>query len=143
MAVTNDYIFLYGTLLPELAAGNLRPLLARLEPVGRGSVPGRLYDLGDYPGAVFDESAPSSVHGRVFVLAGRDALREFDAYEGYDERDDSESLYRRVRQMVTLEDGNKLTCWMYAYNRDPRSAPVVPGGDYLVRRSLSPSPGPG
>src|SRR5437773_10086294 len=118
MPVTNDYVFLYGTLLPELAPANLRPLLARLEPVGRATVPGRLYDLGDYPGAVFDVSAPSSVHGRVFVLAGRDALREFDAYEGYDERDVSGSLYRRVRQLVTLDDGSKVTCWMYAYNRD-------------------------
>ena len=143
MAVTNDYIYLYGTLLPELAPANLRPLLARLEPVGSATVPGRLYDLGDYPGAVSEVSATLSVHGRVFALPGRDVLRAFDAYERFDERDVSGSLYRRVRQLVTLDDGSKVTCWMYAYNRHPRSAPVVPGGDYLVHRSLSPSPGPG
>ena len=137
MAVTNDYIFLYGTLLPELAAGNLRPLLARLEPVGRATVPGRLFDLGDYPGAVFDMSAPSSVHGRVFVLAGRDALREFDAYEGYDKRDVSGSVYWRVQRLVTLEDGSKVTCQMYAYNRDPTSAALIPDGNYLMYKLTS------
>jgi gamma-glutamylcyclotransferase (GGCT)/AIG2-like uncharacterized protein YtfP len=125
-----DYLFVYGTLQPELAPPPLRSRLARLRRIGAGSVPGRLYDLGRYPGAVFDAAVNQSVSGEVFELSDASLLRKLDAYEGFDAADPGGSLYVREQRAVLLADGRRLTCWVYAYNRDPSDRPLIPHGDY-------------
>ncbi|HJT77178.1 MAG TPA: gamma-glutamylcyclotransferase family protein, partial [Gemmataceae bacterium] len=100
------------------------------------SVPGRLYDLGRYPGAVHDPRAATRVRGRVLRLPeGRDVLPALDRYEGFDPAHPGDSLYLRVPQRVDLADGGGLLCWVYVYNRDPGAAPVVPDGDYAAWRA--------
>ena len=47
-----QYLFSYGTLQAELAPAEIAPVVRQLRPIGRASIPGILYDLGDYPGAV-------------------------------------------------------------------------------------------
>ena len=41
-------LFLCGTLLPEHAQRKIAPIIAKLRPLGRPTVPGVLYDLGDF-----------------------------------------------------------------------------------------------
>src|SRR5579871_961031 len=62
------YLFAYGTLQPGLAPPEIAPLVARLEPLGPGSIPGLLYDLGEYPGAILDPASPRTIWGTVFKL---------------------------------------------------------------------------
>ena len=127
-----DHLFVYGTLLPELAPAGWRELLSRCARVGRGSLPGRLYDLGDYPALVPDPAAPGRVTGHVLRLPEReDVLGELDGYEGFDPADPAGSLYLRLPCDVDLDDGTRLACWVYVYNREPGEAPLIPGGDYL------------
>jgi gamma-glutamylcyclotransferase (GGCT)/AIG2-like uncharacterized protein YtfP len=133
-----DHLFLYGTLLPPLASRRLGGVLARCAPVGPGSLPGRLHDLGRYPGAVPDPAAPGRVVGAVFRLPEReDVLGELDAYEGFDPADPPGSLFLRLPAEVDLADGRRLACWVYVYNRDPGPAPLIPHGDYLRWRAGS------
>jgi gamma-glutamylcyclotransferase (GGCT)/AIG2-like uncharacterized protein YtfP len=125
------YLFVYGTLLPQRAPPQLRDDIARLKAVGTGLMPGRLYDLGDFPGAVDDCTLASGVVGRVFELPEDDALlQRLDAYEGYVPGDAQTSLFVRETRPIELADGRKLECWVYLYNRDPGQAPLVPGGKY-------------
>jgi gamma-glutamylcyclotransferase (GGCT)/AIG2-like uncharacterized protein YtfP len=127
-----DHLFLYGTLLPELARAGLRKVLARCTRIGRGSLPGRLYDLGAHPGLVADTSAPGRVAGTVFRLPDReDVLAALDAYEGFDQGDPPGSLYLRLPCSVDLADGTTVSCWVYVYIRDSGAAPLIPDGDYL------------
>jgi len=79
----SDYFFFYGTLIPQFAPEQLREVLAGFQLVGEGWVRGTLYDFGNYPGAVFNESAQSRVFGRVYRAACDDLqLAELDRYEG-------------------------------------------------------------
>jgi gamma-glutamylcyclotransferase (GGCT)/AIG2-like uncharacterized protein YtfP len=128
---TCDYVFFYGTLLPEHARAAMRSVVARLTFYGKGSVAGVLYDLGEYPGAVLDESSDRRVHGAVFRLA-EDAkiLVELDRYEGYDASSPLASLFVRRRCPVELSDGNILECWVYEYNGKPADARIIESGRY-------------
>jgi gamma-glutamylcyclotransferase (GGCT)/AIG2-like uncharacterized protein YtfP len=127
-----DHLFLYGSLQPELAPAGPRDVLAHCVRVGPGTLPGRLYDLGAYPGLVPDASAPGRVLGQVFRLPEReDVLGPLDAYEGFDPADPPGSLYLRLPHEVDLAGGGRLSCWVYVYNRDPGAAPLIPDGDYL------------
>ena len=92
---------------------------------------GRLYDLGQFPGAVFDADAATLVHGEVLQLAA-DAtlLKQLDEYEGYNPDSPAASLFVRERQLIALPDGKSLPCWVYLYNRDPASAQLIATGNY-------------
>ncbi len=105
-----EYLFAYGTLQPGLAPAAVRAAVDRLTFVGVGSARGRLYDLGEYPGADLD--ADGTVHGRVYELPADVAvLAAFDRYEGVPD------LYVRRAVRVDLSNGGRLTCWAYQYNQ--------------------------
>ena len=131
-----DHLFLYGTLRPALAPCGLADAVRQLSRVGAGSIRGRLYDLGAYPGAILDASADTRVVGDVCKLSeGPAALAAFDAYEGYGPASGERSLYRRVATPVTLENGTQIECWVYVYNRNPIGETLIEGGDYLAWRA--------
>ena len=123
-------LFVYGTLRPGHAPAPLAPYVDRCKCVGPGSMPGRLYDLGSYPGAVLDPAGGQLVHGQVLDVPDEATLRRLDAYEGYDPADSSSSLFVRTRCDVTLGGGRTVAAWVYVYNRDVSRARPVPGGRY-------------
>lgn len=126
-----EYLFLYGTLMPGECDNEVAPIVKRLRPVGTARVPGRLYDLGEYPGAVVDPSADTSVRGELVELPRNQAVFDaLDRYEEFDPLNPSKSLFVRKKARVTLADGRKFESWIYVYNRHPGDAPLVQGGDY-------------
>lgn len=130
-----DYLFAYGTLRPGLAPPSLRPLVAQLQWIGGGSTPGRLYDLGSYPGAIFDRLAESQIAGDVFALPedASELLEQLDDYEGFSAADIANSLFVRFRVAVRLADGREINCWAYRYHRDVGQGSLVVAGDYAKR----------
>lgn len=130
-----DYLFAYGTLRRGLAPKRVQPLVRELQWIGAGSAPGRLYDLGDYPGAIFDTSAETQIAGDVFALpqdAG-ELLEQLDVYEGFSAADIANSLFVRLRAAVRLADGREIDCWAYRYNREVGQASLMAAGDYAQR----------
>lgn len=131
-----DYLFVYGTLSPNYAPGEVANVVRRLRSVGAATVKGRLYDLGEYPGAILDASTRRKISGRVFALPeDQSVLKSLDEYEDYKPHDPDASLFVRKRATVKLDDGRELECWMYVYNRDPGNAPLVSGGDYMKSKA--------
>jgi gamma-glutamylcyclotransferase (GGCT)/AIG2-like uncharacterized protein YtfP len=115
----STYLFAYGTLRPGREPGEIAPMTAKLRAVGAGFVRGSLYDLGEYPGAVLDDSADNEIAGTVLELpVDAGVLEQLDAYEGYDPAVPATSLFVRVLHRVTLVSGGELTCWIYVYNGD-------------------------
>jgi gamma-glutamylcyclotransferase (GGCT)/AIG2-like uncharacterized protein YtfP len=128
------FLFSYGTLQPRHAPAEIAATVRRLRRVGKGSVRGRLYDLGEYPGAVLSRNGPLVV-GQVFELPDDpEILSRLDEYEGFDPARPKGSLFLRKRCLVKLQNGKKLLCWMYTYNRAPGAAPAVGNGDYSKHR---------
>lgn len=113
-----ESLFLYGTLLPGLAPVEIAHAAAQLRYTGEGSVRGRLYHLGDFPGAVLDPSAEGRIFGAVFTLPEDPALLcALDDYEEFIPALPQASQFVRTRTVVTLTAGGALDCWIYVYNR--------------------------
>jgi len=112
-----DHFFFYGTLFPQYAPDHLRETLAGFSLIGEGWLRGTLYDFGNYPGAVFDDSSQTKVFGRVYQASCDDLLlAELDRYEGYDQLSPEAGEYIRRRRNVTLANGSVVECWTYDYN---------------------------
>ncbi len=131
-----EYLFLYGTLKPNEAASDVAETVRTLRRVGSATVPGRLYDFGDYPWAVIDQSAKTSIKGELFELPNDDsALKTLDDYEEFNKTDRKNSLFIRTRTVATLHSGRQLNAWVYVYNRNPGSARQIVSGDYSESRA--------
>jgi gamma-glutamylcyclotransferase (GGCT)/AIG2-like uncharacterized protein YtfP len=131
----SKFLFSYGTLLPQHAPKEMAAAVEKLRPAGDGVIYGDLYDLGEYPGAVLDPSSQSKpIYGKVFRLPDdENLLPEIDMYEGFDPSDSSGSLFVRELHPVPLTSGEVLQCWVYVYNRDPGTAPMIASGRYGER----------
>lgn len=123
-----EYLFAYGTLQPGLAPREIASVVEKLRPMGDGFLFGKLYDRGSYPGAVIDPASAWVVYGMVYELP-EDAgiLDRLDAYEGGE--------YARIEQIVTLEAGGVLTCWVYDYLGKPSEDRLIASGRWVERRA--------
>jgi gamma-glutamylcyclotransferase (GGCT)/AIG2-like uncharacterized protein YtfP len=127
-------VFVYGTLMQGesrsgliLAASPLRVVPAR--------TPGRLVDLGDYPGLIPARRGGQWVFGEFAEFpAGESLLAQLDFVEEYSPGEEARSLYLRRSVPVVLDDETESWAWAYVYNRpyDPRS--IIKSGDWRHRR---------
>jgi len=125
-----DVVFFYGTLMtPFDRAGRLR-VDQYLVSMGRGTIAGRLFDLGIYPAAV--PASDARVWGEVYRMAHATiVLQALDEFEGCRTDEPESSLYTRALTPVTLEDGRVVDAWVYFYNALLGRAERIPSGDYL------------
>jgi gamma-glutamylcyclotransferase (GGCT)/AIG2-like uncharacterized protein YtfP len=124
------YVFVYGTLLPGLAPPVIADVVGTLRVVGPGTLPGRLYHLGAYPGCIVDDGCDTLIFGQVLELPDQAVLERLDWYEGYAAHDDAGSLFVRTVCDVTLADGGQVRSWVYVYNRPVKAARLISGGRY-------------
>jgi gamma-glutamylcyclotransferase (GGCT)/AIG2-like uncharacterized protein YtfP len=110
------YLFVYGTLRRGCDNQFARLLAEQGRFVGVARVPGRLYDLGSYPGAVASDQPDEWIHGEVFSLDDA-LLTALDEYEGAEFE----------RAMVPAID-----CWIYWYVGSDTGR-VIASGDWLKR----------
>ena len=113
------YLFVYGTLRRAHTPPEAAPLMRDLEFISEASTPGTMFDLGDYPGAIFDPESGSEVKGEVYRLPlNLDVLKKLDRYEEFKPRNPRQSLFVRQVIVVRTPDGKKLSCWAYRFNSD-------------------------
>ncbi|MDQ6653699.1 MAG: gamma-glutamylcyclotransferase [Acidobacteriota bacterium] len=126
-----EYLFLYGTLLADGAPDEVVGALQSLRRIGPAHVRGMLYDLGEYPGAILAPSSKTLIQGEIFELPPTPAiLKALDDYEEFDPANKKDSLFIRTKAKATLLEGPRVNCWMYVYNDDPRTAPLLANGIY-------------
>lgn len=120
----SDLIFVYGTLLSTVPSAASKWLQQHGLLLGEVSFPGKIYDLGAYPGFVSEPSAACQVVGEVYQLqAAAEAFSYLDKYEGLDEQ---EPQYRR-EQLLHPAYG---MVWAYLYQGTTSDLPLITGGDY-------------
>ena len=134
-----EYLFAYGTLQAGLAPAEMVPVVAQLCSLGEGFLVGTLYDLGLFPGLVLHAAPAGRVFGTVYALPAVSGFLEvLDAYEEFDPASPGQSQFVRQLWPVTLVERGTVDCWVYTYNRDPGSAPVLRDGRY--RGGAAPDP---
>ena len=131
----SHFLFAYGTLQPKKAPPEMREAVKALKPVAKGSVRGELYDLGQYPGAVFQNGTNGRVIGTVLRLPRRKdlndhILRVLDDYEGVDPDNPKRGLFVRREMPVRTRNGRRLKCWVYEFNGDPGEGKLIPSGQF-------------
>lgn len=141
------HLFAYGSILTGTGQRSLaRTLRELVEDLGPGYVRARLYDLGDYPGAVPSTNPGDRVQGRLLRLrAPLSALSRLDRYERYDPRAEAASEFvRRPVEVALPGRPGPVTAYVYYYNRPARHRPRVLPADWpawLRRRRGAASPG--
>lgn len=133
-----ELIFVYGTLMSSAVdpMGREARRRLRIEAVrlGAGGTPGRLFDLGHYPGLVVGEADATVVQGEVLRLHDPErSFRWLDAYEGIDPRPGAANEYRRMQRPVSLDMGSEVEAWVYVYCRDCRDLPLISSGRWTER----------
>lgn len=113
----SEHLFVYGTLMRGHA---LHPVLARgATLLAEGSVPGRLVDLGRYPGLV---PGRGRVRGELYRIDDPALLAVLDREEGVQ--------FVRSRTTVTLARARRARAWVYRYRGPLHHAVRIPDGDY-------------
>jgi gamma-glutamylcyclotransferase (GGCT)/AIG2-like uncharacterized protein YtfP len=135
-------LFTYGTLMLTTGIAAVDEAMRGAGvSLGRGYVHGRLYDLGEYPGAVAathaageqDEDSPK-VWGHLLRLADPQALfAVLDPYEGFDAGNPAASEFVRAEALVMLagSDG-PLEAQIYWYNFPLTGHDRIDSGDFLA-----------
>jgi gamma-glutamylcyclotransferase (GGCT)/AIG2-like uncharacterized protein YtfP len=124
-----DLFFFYGTLMSGFKRPGRERLDAKLTPIGRGSIPAALFDVGLYPAAI--PATDACVQGELHRMSDDSVLHDLDEIEGFRPEEPDASLYRRLETPVTLTDGRTELAWTYFYNAPLGGAPRIESGDYL------------
>ncbi len=126
-----NWIFTYGTLMRGIPSRFGNFLEANGMFLGEAQMRGRLYDLGNYPGLVYDEDHGRLVTGHIFeIMDAARVLEQLDRYEGIDPGSPPPYEYRRVIRPA-LWRGKRVACWVYEYAFDPAGLPEITEPSYL------------
>lgn len=122
-------LFVYGTLLrKENPFGEY--LLKQSKHIGLGKFRGRLFDIGEYPGAIYDPESNTYVHGSIVSLDNiEETFKILDDYEGFGE--DQQQPNEFIRKLVEIEcNYESVNCWVYLYNLPVNELLCIDSGIY-------------
>jgi gamma-glutamylcyclotransferase (GGCT)/AIG2-like uncharacterized protein YtfP len=115
-------VFVYGT-LRRGGAGSMSVRFSNSTFIGEAKVSGSLYDLGDFPGLLTNES-DAFVTGEVYEVDD-EILHELDEFE-------ASSNYLRKQIEISLGADSRTICWIYEPDPEfysPRT--LIPSGDWI------------
>ena len=128
----HDLLFVYGTLRRRARCVMARWLAAQAEYIGSGVIPGRLYDVGEYPALRPAVHPGETVFGDLYRLwRPRHVLARLDRYEGIGTGQSRPYQYIRQKVTVALDNGEKQAAWVYIYMGGTARLRRIACGDYL------------
>jgi gamma-glutamylcyclotransferase (GGCT)/AIG2-like uncharacterized protein YtfP len=128
--MNNDLLFVYGSLLDgDNEFGDY--LMHNADFVGLANFKGRLYDCGEYPGALTDNKG-YDIKGNIYRLRDATAaLAVLDEYEGSGADQEQPNLFIRKPMTATCND-QLVECWVYLYNLSVEGLTEITSGDYMA-----------
>jgi gamma-glutamylcyclotransferase (GGCT)/AIG2-like uncharacterized protein YtfP len=130
MAQITPHLFVYGTLLSGQNGygAYLQQHCIFLQP---GKFKGKLYDMGEYPGAVIQEDSSQYVHGSVYQMDDPEKILAFiDDYEGFGNDQEQPNLFIRILKEIETPS-EPIECWVYLYNLPVEQFTQIKSGRYL------------
>ena len=126
-----NLIFVYGTLLQGIQSNVAQYFHTNATFTSEGFMAGELYDLGMYPGAVYNASSPNKVYGHIFQLKNpTTVLQVLDQYEGCPPDRPQPTEYIR-KQVPIFWENEKKDCWVYVFNLPTAKKKRIESGNYL------------
>ncbi|MES2647764.1 MAG: gamma-glutamylcyclotransferase family protein [Bacteroidota bacterium] len=129
---SNYQLFVYGSLRKGFEHPVFKYVSDYFHFVDHGKVKGILYDLGEYPAALPTDDE-RFITGELYSIKEPSefayAIAQLDDYEGINP-EEGNSLYRRELTAV-YTDERTTTAWVYWYNREIGTEPVIVSGDML------------
>ncbi len=99
--------------------------------IDEGFAKGKLYNIGEYPGAILDNKG-YQVKGKIYQLNNIETnLQVLDDYEGYGDDQLQPNLFIRRLLKIKTQNGH-LKCWIYLYNLPINGLIEITSGDYLA-----------
>jgi gamma-glutamylcyclotransferase (GGCT)/AIG2-like uncharacterized protein YtfP len=123
-------LFIYGSLL-ETDNEFGRYLKQHANIYKPGKFKGKLYDVGEYPGAIYSPDSDYRVNGVIITLGNiTQTLDHIDDYEGFGDDQAQPNLF--VRKLLTVQTADEnIQCWVYLYNHPTANLKQIISGDYL------------
>jgi gamma-glutamylcyclotransferase (GGCT)/AIG2-like uncharacterized protein YtfP len=110
----NNLLFVYGTLL-NMENEYALYLKNNSKLYSAGKLKGRLYNIGEYPGAVLSPDG-ENVYGNILAINHPEkVLPVIDDYEGFGAGQPQPNEFIRIANSIETESG-PVTCWVYLYN---------------------------
>lgn len=118
------HLFVYGLLQSGHALGQS---LKGIERRTAARIPGRLFDLGAYPGWQPAARSDDWVAGELLTLVQpNETLARTDQIEGFSSYG-PDALYHRVLVTATLDTGESVLAWCYRYAQAIDQPPLAAG----------------
>ena len=126
----NNLLFVYGTLLNE---NNEYAVYLKNHSrfYSYGKIKGKLYNIGEYPGAILSAKDKGYIYGSILELEHpKDVFPVIDNYEGYGKNQSRPNEF--IRLVVQVETSAVfVNCWIYVYNLPIAGLKLIESGRYL------------
>lgn len=126
----NNLLFVYGTLLNE---NNEYAVYLKNHSrfYSYGKIKGKLYNIGEYPGAILSAKDKGYISGSILELDHPEGVFPvIDDYEGYG--NDQSVPNEFIRLIAQIETSSaSVNCWIYVYNLPIAGLKLIKSGRYL------------
>ena len=130
--MSGEFIFVYGTLRKEFSSSMSSILQRCCNYLSPGQMQGKMYEVGEYPGAVESDNPEDIVHGDIYSIIDPEiVLPVLDEYEECSEKFSRPHEYVRKMKMISTPGGESISAWVYIYNHDVTGFPRIRSGDYI------------
>lgn len=126
-----NHIFVYGLLKSMYDNEPARFIRENCSLIGEGYFPGKLIDIGTYPGAIYQKDSPTKVHGEVFRIDRNEIelVKYLDQFEGVGAQFEEPNEY--VRKLIPIQmEENEIDASCYLYNWPIEGKVIIESGRY-------------
>lgn len=127
------HLFVYGSLRSGFQSSAYEYISRFFNYTGEARVKGKLFDMGNYPGAV-PASEDAFITGELYVIKDDSdfswAIGQLDDYEGVNVESDEMQLYRRGLTDVFINN-EVIVAWIYWYSGNVSGRPEIVSGDLM------------
>jgi gamma-glutamylcyclotransferase (GGCT)/AIG2-like uncharacterized protein YtfP len=128
--LTSNFLFVYGT----LRRASNHPMHKKLANEGRfyaeAELPGLLYEVNGYPGAIYLPDCPQRIKGELHRIDQK-LLSVLDQYEECTDDFPLPHEYKRSLCSAFTTNHDTIAAWVYLYNYATHGLKQIESGDYL------------
>ena len=129
-----EYLFVYGTLLSNIASRVEHIMRKQTKVIGEGYVHGKIYDLGEYPAAIADPDSKDLIYGELIELQNKKILDILDDYEECGPQWPEPTEYIRIKVKVHITSSilidSSIEAFFYNYNFPVLEIDQIKSGSY-------------